>query len=124
MPLRRTPPKRTTMYRKLAVLVLALAGLVASGARADESGIRQGFKSKFPKMNVESVGNTPFRGIFEVVVDGKVFYTDSKVSYLFSGDLLDVRGEPRGIGEEEHRRDAERHRGRQVRRGTAGSRDP
>ena len=85
---------------KMAVLVLALAGLVASGARADESGIRQGFKSKFPKMNVESVGNTPFRGIFEVVVDGKVFYTDAKVSYLFSGDLLDVRGEPRNLTDE------------------------
>lgn len=100
MPQRKTPPKRINMYRKLAVLVLAVAALVASGARADESGVRQGFKSKFPKMNVESVGNTPFPGIFEVVVDGKVFYTDAKVSYLFSGDLLDVRGEPRNLTDE------------------------
>lgn len=88
------------MYKKLAVLVLAMAGLIASVARADEAGIRQGFKSKFPKMSVDSVGSTPFRGIFEVVVDGKVFYTDAKVSYLFSGDLLDVRGEPRNLTDE------------------------
>jgi thiol:disulfide interchange protein DsbC len=100
MPQRRTPPKRIDMYKKLGVLVLAAAGLMASGARADESGIRQGFKSKFPKMGVESVAATPFPGVFQVIVDGRVFYTDAKVSYLFSGDLLDVRGEPRNLTDE------------------------
>ena len=83
------------MYRTLVVLAL-IAGF-ATAASADESGIRQGFKAKFPKMNVESVGNTPFPGIFEVIVDGQIFYTDAKVSYLFSGNLLDVRGEPRNL---------------------------
>lgn len=88
------------MHGKLAVAAFALAALFAQGARADEAGIRQAFKSKFPKMSVESVGKTPFPGMFEVVVDGQVFYTDGKVSYLFSGNLLDVRGQPRNLTQE------------------------
>ena len=88
------------MFRKLAVLALMLAGFAATGASADESSVRQGFKAKFPKMAVESVGGTPFPGMFEVIVDGQVFYTDAKVSYLFSGNLLDVRGQPRNLTQE------------------------
>jgi thiol:disulfide interchange protein DsbC len=88
------------MFRKLAVLALMLAGFAATGAYADESSVRQGFKAKFPKMTVESVGKTPFAGMFEVIVDGQVFYTDAKVSYLFSGNLLDVRGQPRNLTQE------------------------
>ncbi len=88
------------MFRKLAVLALLLAGFAAPGAYADESSVRQGFKAKFPTMAVESVGKTPFAGMFEVIVDGQVFYTDAKVSYLFSGNLLDVRGQPRNLTQE------------------------
>ena len=30
--------------------------------------------------------------IYKVVLDGQIFYTDDKASYLFSGNLLDMRG--------------------------------
>jgi len=88
--------------RKL-LFVLCAAGLavMASMARADEAGLRQAFQSKFPKMPIESVAPTPFPGIFEVVVEGQVLYTDEKVSYLFSGNLLDMRGsQPRNLTQE------------------------
>ena len=88
--------------RKL-LFVLCAAGLavMASMARADEAGLRQAFQSKFPKMPIESVAPTPFPGIFEVVVEGQVLYTDEKVSYLFSGNLLDLRGQqPRNLTQE------------------------
>ena len=92
------------MYKTFAMLALAVAAVLSSGARADESGIRHGFKAKFPKMSVETIASTPFPGIFEVVVDGRVFYTDARVSYLFSGDLLDVRGDPRNLTDEANAR--------------------
>ena len=89
------------MYRILAVLVLAFTGFAAAAADADESGVRREFQAKFPKMAIDSVGRTPFAGIYEVVVDGQVFYTDAKVSYLFSGNLLDVRSsQPRNLTQE------------------------
>jgi len=88
------------MFRKPAVLALMLAGFAATGANADESSVRQGFKAKFPTMAVDSVGKTPFPGIFEVIVGTQVFYTDATVSYLFRGDFLDVRGQPRNLTDE------------------------
>lgn len=87
--------------KTIALGLLAIAGFLCAGAHADEASVRQGFQSKFPKMSVESVTKTPFPGMYEVVLDGQVFYTDDKVSYLFSGNLLDMRGrEPRNLTQE------------------------
>src|SRR5687767_8001746 len=94
-------PLKVTMKKTIVSCVLALSALLASPAWADEAGVRQAFQAKFPRMAVESVARTPFAGIFEVIVDGQVFYTDEKVSYVFSGSLLDMRGrEPRNLTQE------------------------
>lgn len=86
------------MFKKFAIYGLVLAGLAASGVSADEAGIRKALQTKFPKMAIESIGKTPFPGIFEVVLDGQIFYTDEKSTYLFSGNLLDIRGaHPRNL---------------------------
>lgn len=86
------------MFRTLAIGLLVLAGLASTTVLADEAGIRKAFQTKFPKMTIDSVGKTPFPGIFEVVLDGQVFYTDEKATYLFSGNLLDIRGQqPRNL---------------------------
>ena len=89
------------MKKSIAMVALVLSSFVVHSAESEEAGVRQAFQSKFPKMTVESVGRTPFPGMFEVVVEGQVFYTDAKVSYLFSGNLLDVRGgQPRNLTQE------------------------
>ena len=92
------------MKKTLAGLALAFAALHAIptwAADSDDATVRQGFQTKFPKMAVESVGKTPFPGIFEVIVDGQIFYTDAKLTYLFSGNLLDLRGgQPRNLTQE------------------------
>src|SRR3954467_9581509 len=90
------------MYRKTVACVFVLATLMLSAiANADENAVRQAFQGKFPKVAVESVTRTPFGGIYEVVMDGQIFYTDEKASYLFSGSLLDLRaGEPRNLTQE------------------------
>lgn len=73
------------------VLTLFVAVLYALPASASESAVRKGFQSRFPDMKVESVTRTPFPGVYEVVFDGQVVYTDEKVSWLMSGNLFDVR---------------------------------
>lgn len=92
------------MHKQVAVSAFVLVtsfSVAAATPDADEAGVRQAFHAKFPKMSVDSVGRTPFAGMFEVVVDGQVFYTDAKLSYLFSGNLLDVRGQqPRNLTQE------------------------
>jgi thiol:disulfide interchange protein DsbC len=89
------------MKKTIVWCALALSTLLAGPAWADEAAVRQAFQAKFPRMSVENVARTPFAGMYEVVVDGQVFYTDEKVSYLFSGNLLDMRGrEPRNLTQE------------------------
>ena len=89
------------MKRKLGLSLLVLTVLLATGARAEEATVRQAFLAKFPKATVESVTKTPFPGVFEVVLDGQIYYTDAKATYVFSGSLIDMRGrEPRNLTQE------------------------
>jgi len=89
------------MLKKLVVGAFACLTLVAATVHADENSLRQAFQSKFPKMTVESVTKTPFANLYELVIDGQVFYSDEKASYLLSGNLLDIRtGQPRNLTQE------------------------
>jgi thiol:disulfide interchange protein DsbC len=73
-------------------MLLALAGHAAGTACASEAAIQQGFQAKFPSATVESVARTPFAGIYEVVFNGQIAYTDEKLNFVFFGNLVDVRG--------------------------------
>ena len=89
------------MSKKTVWYALAVASAIAGGAHANEPAVRQAILAKFPKMTVDSVTKTPFQGIYEVVLDGQVYYTDEKASYVFSGSLIDMRGrEPRNLPQE------------------------
>ena len=79
------------MLRKIAAIFLVLAGLAAATACASEAAIRQGFQAKIPNSTVESVMRTPFAGIYEVVFNGQIAYTDEKLNFVFFGNLVDVR---------------------------------
>jgi len=81
----------TMMLRKLATIVAVLAGLAAGSACASEAAIQQSFQKRFPNATVESVARTPFAGIYEVVFNGQIAYTDEKLSFVFFGNLVDVR---------------------------------
>jgi thiol:disulfide interchange protein DsbC len=79
------------MPRKLATTLAVLAGLAAGSACASEAAIQQSFQKRFPNATVESVTRTPFAGIYEVVFNGQIAYTDEKLSFVFFGNLVDVR---------------------------------
>ena len=79
------------MLRKISAMFLVVAGLAAGAACASEAAIRQGFQAKFPNATVESVTHTPFAGIYEVVFNGQIAYTDEKLNFVFFGNLVDVR---------------------------------
>lgn len=79
--------------RRTALAITLLAACLAAGAASpDDATIRKGVQARFPDLTVESVQKTPFPGLYEVVVSGRVIYTDEKVSYLFVGNLIDARG--------------------------------
>lgn len=76
----------------IRIVLLLCAGLTfITQAQADENSVRRGFQARFPDMKIESVTRTPFPGLYEVVFDGQVVYTDEKLAYLMSGNLFDLR---------------------------------
>jgi len=79
------------MLRMIAAMLLVLAGLAPGAACASEASIQQGFQVKFPDATVESVTRTPFAGIYEVVFNGQIAYTDEKLNFVFFGNLVDMR---------------------------------
>lgn len=79
------------MFQKVLAGLL-LTALAVAQAHAGDADIRKAVQARFPGATVESVSKTPFAGIFEVVVGGRILYTDEKASYLFIGTLLDTRG--------------------------------
>lgn len=78
--------------RGLVSLLLSLALTAsAAGAWADEATVKKAFQAKFPKARVESVTRTPYLGLYEVVVEGQVFYTDEPFSFLVDGNIIETR---------------------------------
>jgi thiol:disulfide interchange protein DsbC len=82
------------MLQRFAVCILGFWALVACSADANEAKIRQVLQGKFPAMKVESVTKAPFAGLYEVVLEGEIVYTDEKVEYFLGGNLYDIRTLP------------------------------
>lgn len=82
------------MSSKVAACLLIVWGFTACIANADETKVRQLLQTRFPTMTVDSVAKSPFAGLYEVVLDGEVVYTNDKVEYFLAGNLYDVRTLP------------------------------
>lgn len=73
---------------KLPLLAAALA-CVSLVAVADEAEVKKAVEAKLGK--VEKIAKAPMPGIWEVTVDGQIFYADDKANYLIIGNLMDVK---------------------------------
>ena len=74
------------MKKILLASVLVAASLLAN---ADEVDIRKMVESKMGK--VEKITKAPVAGLWEVIVDGQIVYTDSTGGYLLMGALHDLK---------------------------------
>jgi thiol:disulfide interchange protein DsbC len=82
------------MLRSVLTGLLIVAGMLSLGAHADETKIRQKLQAKFPNMAIDSIIKAPFAGLYEVVLDGEIVYTDEKAEYFFGGNIYDIRTLP------------------------------
>lgn len=69
----------------LATLLLCSSLAVTAG----EAEIRKSLESRMGKL--ESLTRSPVAGLWEVSVDGQVFYADDKGEYLLSGNLVELK---------------------------------
>jgi thiol:disulfide interchange protein DsbC len=68
-----------------------LALFLTNSAFGNEASIRAEMAKKFPYSKIISVSKTPYLGLYEVAFDDQLVYTDEKMTYLFSGNILDMR---------------------------------
>lgn len=84
------------------LIALFLFALLPS-AHAGEKEIRQSLQSKFPDIgSLEHIVITPYAGLYEIVVDGQILYTDAKGLYLFDGNVIEAKTR-RNMSEERRR---------------------
>ena len=74
-----------------------------SSAHAGENEIRQSLQSKFSNIGkLEHVVKTPYSGLYEIVVDDQLLYTDAQGQYLFDGKIIEAKSR-RDLSEERRR---------------------
>lgn len=77
---------------RLLLHSLALLGLLLAGvALADETDLKKVIETHFPGSKVEGLTQTPYLGLYEVIIDGEIFYTDDKADYFFMGHVVDAK---------------------------------
>jgi thiol:disulfide interchange protein DsbC len=87
----------------MKTLIALLLSVLLSIAHAGENEIRQSLQSKFPDIGkIEHIVKTPYAGLYEVVIDGQLMYTDELREYLFEGNVIETKSR-RDLSEERRR---------------------
>lgn len=76
--------------KSLALWVLCF-GIAAPAFGATEDEVLKRVRERFPQSFVEKVFPTPYPGIYEVLMDNKLFYTDEQVTFALVGNLIDIK---------------------------------
>jgi thiol:disulfide interchange protein DsbC len=77
------------MIKKLLPFALALA--FVSTVQADEADVRKAMEAKLGA-KVESVTKSGYLGLYEVYMEGNIFYTDEKMTaFIAGGQLIDAK---------------------------------
>ncbi len=87
------------MLKRLVMLVLVLLGPVMvlaqaaapAGKLTTEAIIKNTLESRLGGIKIEAVAKTPYLGLYEVRLDGEILYTDEKMNYIFSGNIIDAK---------------------------------
>ena len=83
------------MLKRILALVL-LGPVMALAQAADPVGkltteniIKRTLEGRLGGVKVDAVAKTPYLGLYEVRVDSEILYTDEKMNYIFSGNIID-----------------------------------
>ena len=85
-------------------ILVILASFLATCAYADANKVKVALKKNNPEFgNVQEVHKANILGLYEVVMDGQLFYTDEKARYLINGNIFDLKSK-RNLTEERSRK--------------------
>jgi thiol:disulfide interchange protein DsbC len=75
----------------LRLLTFLASGLFAVLVHADEASVKRAVEARFGGIQVDSVTKTPYLGLYEVLLGDEILYTDEKVTYVFSGSIIEAK---------------------------------
>ena len=78
------------MLKYLVASVLSLC-LFADVALGDEATIKKNLQERFAGAKVQNVNKTPIKGMYEVLMEGQLLYTDEKADYFIVGTLVETK---------------------------------
>jgi thiol:disulfide interchange protein DsbC len=82
------------LIKRAALAALVAAGLLASGAQAQDAAIRKNLAERLPQLGkVDEISKTPMPGLFEIRVGTDLFYTDAEGNFLIQGHLIDTKAQ-------------------------------
>ncbi|UCD69175.1 MAG: DsbC family protein [Betaproteobacteria bacterium] len=79
------------MRLRLLTYFIILSGIAVSLAHAGDDELRAAIKEKFPNANVQSILELPALGLYELVIDGSVYYSDAKFEHLIDGNIIEIK---------------------------------
>jgi len=100
---RQTMPGHPDKSLFLPVWSILFLFAIMSCAHAGEKEIRRSLQTNFPGIGkIEHIVVTPYSGLYEILVDGQLLYTDAKGLYLFDGNIIEAKTR-RNMSEERRR---------------------
>jgi len=91
------------MLKRVSLLAAIALVLAAGVARADEEAIRKAVQAKFPRATVQSVTKLSYLGLYEIVIENDVLYTDENFEYVIDGNIIETQS-GRNVTEERKRK--------------------
>ena len=86
------------MFKRLTLILSLLALMAAPAQSAEPAGkltteaiIKRTLEGRLDGTKIDAVQKTPFLGLYEVRMGNEIIYTDEKVSYIFSGNVIDAK---------------------------------
>jgi thiol:disulfide interchange protein DsbC len=68
----------------------ATASPATAAVSGEVAAIRKALEEKFPGAEIKHVAKTDYLGLYEVMLDDNLVYTDPKVAYIFVGAMYDT----------------------------------
>lgn len=79
------------MLKRSVLSMLLVSFLLACSANADQAQIKKTLLTQFPGADIASITKTPYSGLYEVMIDGQIIYTDETAAYVFLGTVVDTK---------------------------------
>ena len=85
------------MFKRLLAFTLFAAAMASAqaaepaGRLTTESIIKHLLEARLGGAKIDSVTKTPYFGLYEVRIDNEILYTDEKMNYVFSGNVIETK---------------------------------